>query len=104
MITEAEKGYFRLENGGISVFAPWLEPETPEAEMHLPDLGLGLVPPPCLEFQWWLSVTRIKNTLWGNVISVSFKIFDELRPAKIAERQVLDCSKVFGPTQNNHRS
>jgi hypothetical protein len=22
----------------------------------------------------------------------------------IAERQVLDCSKVFGPTQNNHRS
>jgi hypothetical protein len=23
MITEAEKGYFGLENGGISVFAPW---------------------------------------------------------------------------------
>jgi hypothetical protein len=23
-----------------------LEPETPEAEMHLPDLGHGLVPPP----------------------------------------------------------
>ena len=46
MITEAEKGYSGLENGGISVFAPWqllryLNPKLLITLSFLPSAGLA---------------------------------------------------------------
>ena len=46
MITEAEKGYFGLENGGISVFAPWqllfyLDPKLLITFSFLPSAGVA---------------------------------------------------------------
>ena len=46
MITEAEKGYFGLKNGGISVFAPWqllfyLDPKLLITFSFLPSAGVA---------------------------------------------------------------